>query len=1186
LLNRLFVIIGFLVILAIGAAFFVPRFIQWGDYRGRLQTMASQAFGTEVAIEGDIHLTLLPQPELEFTKVRVGPKDAPALTVDDVKAQFSLMDFLSDRYKVTGLTIEHPVVNFAIGPDGALVSGIIIASSGEQSNVSIADAKVVDGMVRLTDARSGGVYSAEAVAGELKLDALMGPFTFQGTTKFGGTGYGVRLSTGKVGADGTTTLSLYLKADDDAFTLASTGSLQAGTAPKYTGDLTYRQPPPKPKKGETIDAGRGDFVLTGKLEAVADRVLFTDYTALPDENRSATRLTGAAELKLGKDMSFNAIVSGGVIGLPPRDATTEGADPPYELVRLLHETPLPPIPGIPGTIGMDINELNLRAVSLRNLRLDASTDAQGWTIKNFAATLPGGTKVGLTGSLSAVGDKPVFSGGVSLDTQRLDLLAALWRKPSAANPLFNMPGSLKAEVALSGDTLTFGSGTLVVAGINQAFDAEIAYGAQRSLKLAAHFTTLGPDESAAIAALLPDVSGSGSFGATFPTGSVDLSASKATLFGLEGTDLAAQATWEGGVIEFSKLSAGDLGGATFEAQGTAFGTLTKPEASGSAIVKVADKAPVVSKLLDAVSTPPAVADFLRRSLPASVELQLDAPSGDGGQDLKASGKLGTADVALTAKLGEGIASALTAQISATLDLRSDSALLMTRQLGLGATPILGMNGTPLHLTASVAGKPESSYETKVALEGGEDHFSFSGDVVPGDFTRINGEGDVEARIGDPSPVVEMLGAGGIHVPGVAGTAHLKFAGTESLVLTGIDVGEARGDLALIKRGDVTAVSGALTLASLDAWALLPAVGGPASTGHADGLWPDGPIDIGKAPRTSDGRIDVKVAALNAGDRPLLKDASFGFDWDAQSVHVRNLSGTSGSGTLSLDATVCCSNAALPAKRISGRLALSGVALEAVTPPPIGTSLDGTIDATAQFDGTGESVAEAIGVMTGTGSYTIKSLAAAHFDPAIFKDVGALTGLVDIPAEQVTDTVKVALANAPFTASSATGSFTIAGGVLRSPNLAIEGAGAKIFGGGNVLLKDLTVDARYAMSPTGAPDPASAVDPTTAEVAAVVKGPLWAPVGSYDVGSLVDGMKIRASEIELAKLEQRQAEADARAKAQVKHDLLVAAGKVANSSPATQVALDTATAKAAADLAAKKAADEKAAQNAASRDLGM
>ncbi len=92
---------------------------------------------------------------------------------------------------------------------------------------------------------------------------------------------------------------------------------------------------------------------------------YRTYTLLPDENRGATRLTGAAELKSARAWRSIAVVSGGVVALPPRDATKELSDPPYELVRLLAETPLPVIPGIPGTVGLDITELNLRGVSLR-----------------------------------------------------------------------------------------------------------------------------------------------------------------------------------------------------------------------------------------------------------------------------------------------------------------------------------------------------------------------------------------------------------------------------------------------------------------------------------------------------------------------------------------------------------------------------------------------------------------------------------------------------------------------------------------------------------------------------------------------------------------------------------------------------------------------------------------------------
>ena len=51
MLNRLFIAIGLLAILALGSAFIVPRFIQWGDQRGRMEELAGAALGTPVIIQ-------------------------------------------------------------------------------------------------------------------------------------------------------------------------------------------------------------------------------------------------------------------------------------------------------------------------------------------------------------------------------------------------------------------------------------------------------------------------------------------------------------------------------------------------------------------------------------------------------------------------------------------------------------------------------------------------------------------------------------------------------------------------------------------------------------------------------------------------------------------------------------------------------------------------------------------------------------------------------------------------------------------------------------------------------------------------------------------------------------------------------------------------------------------------------
>ncbi len=81
----------------------------------------------------------------------VGPVSAPVLEVRQVDAEFSLLDFLRDQYKVTGLTLDEPVVNLAVAADGSVSPGFALADSAGNSNVSIANATVVDGAVRLAD---------------------------------------------------------------------------------------------------------------------------------------------------------------------------------------------------------------------------------------------------------------------------------------------------------------------------------------------------------------------------------------------------------------------------------------------------------------------------------------------------------------------------------------------------------------------------------------------------------------------------------------------------------------------------------------------------------------------------------------------------------------------------------------------------------------------------------------------------------------------------------------------------------------------------------------------------------------------------------------------------------------------------------------------------------------------------
>lgn len=1169
MLNRLYIVIGVLAILAIAGAYLVPRFIQWGEYRDRMQAVAGEVLGAPVDITGDIEFSLLPQPQLSFTDVVVGPADAPAMTVARVEAQFSLIDFLRDRYLITRLVLDQPVLQLGIDAAGRVRSGFSLARQvSADTDIVVANAQVVGGRVVVADARSGVTLAAEDIAGELRMEALRGPFSFQGSGSHDGKGYAFRLSTAAIGADGSTRLSAFVRPTADGFSLTAEGLLAGGDDPQFEGDVTFRRAPPA---GEAagVDAGRGDMLVAGKVVASPARIVLTEYTLVPDENRAATRLQGAAEVRLGAEPSFNAVISGGVMALPPRDATAEPMAAPYELLRLLAELPPPPMPGLPGTIGVDIAELDLRAVSLRDLRFDAKVDADGWSLEAFSAQLPGGSQLTLGGRLTTEAGKPNFAGRLSLATRRPDVLAQLWRKREKDRPLLDLPTALVADVALVGETLSLTNGALNLDGLSHPVSAEIGFAsASRHLNFSADFGRLDGEASAALAALLPDLGQDAAFAASWPKGRFRVAAAAATVYGLDGRDLRARGSWEGGVLVVDEIAAADLGGAAFSGRLTAFGTLAKPELSGTGTVVVGSaEAPALTWFYDALGATPAARAFLAGAIPADLSVRLDPPSGAGGQVLAVAGRAAGSELAFEAQLGHGVIRALGGPMSVKVELRSDDAGAMTAQLGLGGVDLLPV-GAPMRLVALVEGSMANSLETTLRLEGGGDFIAFSGNVVVSDPDEPSGNGTLRASLSDLTALVGLAGADGLYVPPVVGSARVDFAGTRSLALKEIDgvSGEGRvtGELSLTRTGDTASIGGRLAVGDIDAAGLLAVLAGPAALiATPDSVWPDGPLAIGDAVRRTVGRVTIAATSIAAG-RAVVRDAGFEVDWDANGTRLRDLSGQVGSGKVSLELAICCAGP-LTDKQLSGRVALSGVEVDAIAPEAVAAVLDGIVDAGARFEGTGDGVLSALRATTGDGTLTVTGLRAAHLNPSTFADLASLDSVLDMEPAALTALIVDTLDEGTFEADKVSGGFAIAGGVLRSGNLAVEGGGVRLFGRTSLNLGDLALDGSYAMTPTVPAAVESPIAEVGASVAVRIGGTLTAPEGSFDVAALVDAIMVRAYEVEVARLERLRAEDEARRQAAAAERARLA---------------EEAAKKAAEEAARKKAEEEEAARRAA------
>lgn len=1189
MLNRLYIVVGVLAILILGAAFIVPGLVPWGDYRGRMEMLASQGLGTPVRINGDIRFVLLPAPHLALSDVSVGPKDQPVMAVKSAAADFSLIDFLRDRYTMTKLVLDHPVLDLTVGKDGSIETPLRLSAADGASSISVGQADIAVGTIRVMDARSSRAYALEGIDGTLTIGALNGPYGFQGGGTIGDTHYALHLTVAALGAGGNTAASFSMRPDNGAFTLDTSGMLTVAAQPHYAGDLSYdRAPTPA-----AAQQGVGDLTLTGKLDATSNKLSLGGFTLVPDQNRAVTQLGGDAAIDLSGEPSFSATVSGGALALPPRDVTADQGPQPYEIVRLLGDLPPPPLPPLPGTVSATVAQFDLRSFSLRNVKLAAATDGTTWTVKDFSAQLPGNSTLKLAGELAAPEGHPSFAGTVTLASDRLDTLATLWRKPAGEDALFNTPGSFAAKVALSGQNMALTEGQLTLGGATHQLTALVSFSNKRRLDLSAQFGDLSPDDSAALLALLPDVTGDPSAAVTFPQGAVAISAKSATVLGLPGKGLDLEGKWGDGSLEFSKIAADDLGGAGFDFTATASGTLAQPRLAGDGRVTLPQAGgPVLAALYDAAGAPPQVRALLSRALPADLKVHLDSPADDGGQGIAISGQAGAASVALDGKLGTGLLSAFGAPLSANLELTAKSGSDLTKQLGLGDVSLVSETG-PAKLDLSVSGAPGADFRTTASLTGGADALSFDGTVTPGDLTAPKGQGSVKVALADSGPLAALVGLDGLSTPPLSATANLSFEGGHTVTLDNVagTSGDDKfsGKLALASDAKGPVVSGNLTVDSVDATALLGTAAGPTALMQSAGsLWPDGPLSLGDTPRPSTGSVAIETPAVTLAGKPFLTDAGFSLGWNATKVNVDDFEAKLAGGSIRLDAALCCAGP-LPDKQLTGQVSVAGVPLSALVPPAMAQNLSGTLDASLGFNGTGDSVSALAGSLSGEGSFTLTDARAQNFDPGVFAAIAGIPDIVDLDAADLSNKVAAALGPGAFAVPKVNGTIALAGGVLRLPNVAAQTPQAKLFGGATLKLSDLTLGGGFSLTPVGTLDKAGIVSETTSKVTADLGGTLLAPTRTLDIDSMVEAVKVKALEVEVARLEALKAADDARQKAAV-IDQKLARDDVQAKALADQQAKAAADAAAkAAAAAAKKAAADAAAAAAAKQqplDLGI
>ncbi|WEJ34725.1 AsmA-like C-terminal region-containing protein [Devosia sp. SD17-2] len=1127
MLNRIYIVVGLIAIAVLAGAFLAPRFIEWSDYRDRMEVLAASVLGAEVTIEGDIDFALLPQPRLVFSDVVVGPANKPAATIAGVEAEFALMDFLRDQYNLTQLVLRAPVINLVIDENGLLSSGVEIAGTG--SGVVLDQARVEEGRIGLTDLRSGESHSFSAISGDLRLSSLAGPYQFSGRLQYQNDPFEIRLSSGVADAEGTARLTAFLGRTGGAYSLTLDGAMTSGIAPKFDGAMTYRQAPPPAATAEDI---RGNLVLESKVTASTDRVVLNGYTLLLDENRAGMRLTGAASIQLGTRRDFEAVVSGGVFNLPPRDANEVASEQPYELVRLLSELPAPPLPPIPGRLGVDLAEIGLRGASLRNVRVDANFDGSAWQVSRALAELPGNTSVSLAGTLRGIDDKPSFNGNLTLASARLDAFSHLWRRAREDNPLANTAGRLEGQVIFAGEAFGFSHGRLTLNNRVHAVELRLGFGDEPRIDLVGRFDDLTAADSAALGALFPDPASDNTFAVSFPQGSFAVHTKATRVLGLDATDLIAEGSWTEEELRLTRFVSSDLGGLGLDLIGTATGTLAAPELGLSGRVQLDNRsAPALTALYDLAGLPEGWRRALAGSIPLDLELDLTRPSSVGGQILSLNGTAGAGMLTLRADLEKGLAGLDEGHILLSASIEGDDAAGIMAQLGLAEVSPFAADA-PAMVSLFAEGTRGDGFDTRIAASQNDESIAYVGTLTLADSGEVSGAGTIDVQLENGSGLAGLAGIPGLGLGSFEASAGVRFAGTSRVTLSGISgvtgAGGFGGNLELAAVGQLPSFSGTLSFDHLAAEHLAGSILSPAALIGTDGVWPEGPLAGANALRPSRGTIAVEADQLGIGNVSLA-NARFDVTWNPQSIGLSRFTGAIGNGSATLDLTLCCAGP-LPDRVLSGRLTLTDVDLAAILPETISSGVSGSLTSGLQFEGTGASLAEVMAAMTGEGNFSLADLELTRLDPQVYPAISGLENVLQTEAEVLEILIAQALERSSFVAESAQGAFTIAGGIVRLANLMMAGEGARLDGGLNLALATLGLNGSFVMTPARYEDASGLVEPDTARIILRVTGNLAEPQVDIDLGEMVAAIQVRANELEVDRLEAMRLEDEARQRA--------------------------------------------------------
>lgn len=1167
-MNNGLLFLGALLIVVLSALFAAPSFIDWTSYRGVFEEEASKVLGREVRVGGAVNLKFLPVPYVRFEKVRIanvsGQTGEPFVRADSFTMWLSGPALLRGVLEASEIELNKPVLTLAVDRTGGGNWSNIRLRSGDlpfaPRDVTLRSVKLIDGTVFFYNASSERVAQIDNINGELSGDGLKGPFRFKGKASWSGLPHDLAFATETPSPDGSFGLKISARSDGSPNVYLLDGRVaDLDTRPGFKGSWTGTVTMPV---GDTeAKDNNGEVPLLDlKADVTADALgaKFDDITLSLDNAAEPQMVTGSAIARWTTPARLDLALSSKWLDLDRLAGAGQGSASFSKLKQLTI--------GLMQTVAGDgkasakinVQQVKVGGETAGGLSVDADRDGAVTRITKFNVSLPGGSRLDLTGDLKKIAEgKHRFSGDIFVGGTSLARLKA-WAGKSGMPIDITSDGafSFSGKIDIDETRLAIADASGDISGRAISGDLTIAQGASKRTDLTLQATDLDTRE-------------------IFPKTADSLEAELRRALGLNVSDEDAAAAEAlagdmrvrviAGRLTDGKNSYRDVD-VTFETEGK---DISLPAAkltteNGLTVslegrVKTRDKGPVGTLAYDVVApTPEAMQDLEGRTgllplfgndvfkglsqakLAGLIELGRRAAS---ASDITFDGTLNGARFKGAAEFDGGLGAwrSQPSRMQATLKSPSLPALLAT--LASDRHTVDSDNTAPAEASLITVGSFGSGAKTRFEVTGQGLDVAFDGSTVwpENSALALNGTADVKA-----DDFIDALSVAGLSLPqgaegtGMRGTINLTrdkgkwIIATRDLALgTATVASYLEVETGADGRRHIEGKVGADRVTIAPLLSMLtdkPAV--PPSDGDANGvaveethsIWPSGVFNFG-ALGGADANVRLSFASLDLSGNLATRDGEMQLAVTPGKIVVSELSAAAAGGRLTGGLSL---EKAPNGVALSTNLKLDGAKLAALSPTAKGM---GTFELEASARA--QSPAGLVAVMEGTGHATLQDATVHGPAVAAVADIAdaVLQGKMPNDPRAISTALLTSLATSQVPIGNREFAFKLADGTVKFDPLALDAPDGKLEATTSIDLTSLNASTACQvtaqvrpLAPPSAPLPGWKPPPAKAPLPPAVvlyDGPLDnLPVmkSSVDVSDLQRELSVRQVERNVEQLE--------------------------------------------------------------------